>query len=122
MAGIGFIILFFIGVNLLPKTGGTYYEFEKYKKTIDSPISAPVRRIVEGKNFFGAQFGPNPNNYFAFTYQIERTPKQWLNNYPKDFIVMGDSVFKQVNNDTFVVSRDYKSWKYILPKDTSQTK
>ncbi|WP_153796049.1 hypothetical protein [Foetidibacter luteolus] len=122
LASVGFLILFFAVVNLLPKTGGTYYEFDKYNKTIDSPISATVKRIVEGKNYFGAQFGKDSNNYFGFTYHMERTPKLWLKEYPESFIVMGDSVFKKENNDTFFVLRNGKSWKYILPRDTVQEK
>ncbi|MFT3935926.1 MAG: hypothetical protein QM726_20015 [Chitinophagaceae bacterium] len=122
LAGISFLILFFVTITLLSKNGGTYYEFDNYKKTIDSPISATVKRIIEGKNFFGAQFGKDSNDYFGFTYHIERTPKQWLKEYPESFIVLGDSVFKKQKNDTFFVLRKGKSWEYILPRDTSQTK
>jgi hypothetical protein len=122
LTGIGFVILFFIVVKILFSSGKPYYEFEKYKKTIDSPISATVTRIIEGKNFFGVQFGADSSNYYAFTYQMERTPKQWLDNYPKDFIIPGDSVVKKANDDTFIVIRRSDFWKYILPKDSTFTK
>jgi hypothetical protein len=49
-----------------------------------------VTRLVSGKNFFGAQFGLDSNNYYGFTYHIERTPKQWLDEYSTDFIIVGD--------------------------------
>jgi hypothetical protein len=49
-----------------------------------------VTRLVSGKNFFGAQLGLDSNNYYGFTYHIERTPKQWLDEYSTDFIIVGD--------------------------------
>lgn len=115
LAGVCFVILLFVAVNLFPKSDKFYYEFEKYKETIDSPIAGTVTRLVEGKNFFGAQFGTDPNNYYRFTYHVERTPKQWLNNYPKDFIIIGDSIVKKTNNDTFFVIRNTTVWTYLLP-------
>lgn len=122
LAGACFVIFFFITVNIFLKSDKVYYEFENYKKTIDSPISASVTRLVEGKNFFGAQFGLDSNKYYGFTYQVERTPKQWINNYPKDFIIVGDSIVKKANNDTFIVIRNQKMWTYLLPKDSVETK
>ncbi len=116
LLAICFIIFFFIAVNLIPKSNKFYYAFENYKKTIDSPISGTVKRIILGKNFFGAQFGSDSNNYYRFTYQVERTPKQWLEKYPEDFIIVGDSVMKTANNDTFLVIRKLNRWKYVLPK------
>ena len=123
LIGIGFIVFFFIAVNTVFKSNGTRnYEFETYKKTIDSSISGTVKRLVIAKNFFGAQFGVDPNNYFGFTYHVERTPEQWLKKYPKDFIIMGDSILKKANNDTFFVIREANVWVYILPKDSTLTK
>lgn len=120
--GIGFIFLFLIAVNLLFRSSTIYYEFENYKKTIDSPISGTVTRLVNGKNFFGAQIGLDSNNYFGFTYHVERTPEQWLKKYPKDFIIIGDSIIKRASNDTFFVIRESNVWTYILPKDSALTK
>jgi len=122
LAGIGFLIFFFIVVNLIPPSGKPYYEYENYKKTIDSPIIGSVKRLVVGKNFFGAQFGADPSDYYGFTYQVERTPKDWLNNYPTDFILVQDSIIKKANNDTFTVIRQSHHWTYVLPKDSISRK
>ena len=117
LAGLCFIVIFIVAVNVIPKSGKVYYEFEKYKKTIDAPISGLATRIIEGKNFFGAQIGTDPNNYYGFTYQVERTPKQWIDSYPNDFILTGDSIIKKAVNDTFVVKRGNAEWTYLLPRD-----
>lgn len=117
LAGLGFVVLFIVAVTIIPKSKNVYYEFEKYQKTIDSPISGLVTRIIEGKNFFVAQIGIDSNNYYGFTYQIERTPKQWINSYPNDFILVGDSIKKKAGSDTFVVKRRFVEWRYLLPKD-----
>ena len=116
--GICFVILFFIAFNIFLKSNKVYYQFDKYQRTIDSPISGTVRRLVEGKNFFGAQLDSDSNNYYSFSYQKERTPKQWSDKYPKDFIDIGDSIFKKANNDTFLVIRNQKTWTYLLPRDS----
>ncbi len=117
LPGLGFVVFFFIVVNLIPKSGKIYYEFQNYKKTIDSPINGVVRRLVEGKSFFGAQFGLDSNNYYGFTFHVERTPKQWSEDYPHDFIIVGDSISKKANNDTFQVFRKASMWMYILPRE-----
>jgi hypothetical protein len=122
LTGIGCVVLFIIVIKIFFSSRRPYYEFDKYKKTIDSPISARVTRIIEARNFFGAQFGADSSNYYAFTYQIERTPKQWLTNYPSDFIIPGDSVVKKANDDTFTVIRKSHVWRYILPKDSAFAK
>jgi hypothetical protein len=122
IAGLGFIILFIIAINLIPRPDKVYYEFEKYRETIDSPISGKVTRIIEGKNFFGVQIGSDSNNYYGFTYQVERTPKQWIDNYPENFIAEGDSIEKKSHNDTFIVIRNSQLWTYILPIDSTNKK
>jgi hypothetical protein len=122
LAGIACIILFTIVIKVFFSSDKPYYEFEKYKKTIDSPISSTVTRIIEAKNFFGVQFDTDPNDNYPFTYQRERTPKQWLAEYPKDFIIRGDSIMKKANDDTFIVIRKSDRWKYILPKNTPSNK
>lgn len=118
LAGLTFISLFFITITFITKKGKTVYEFKNYKKTIDSSITGTVKRIVRGKNLFGAQFGLDSNNYYGFTYYKEHTSKQWLKEYPNDFIIEGDSIIKKENNDTFIVIRSHKKWTYILPKDS----
>ncbi|HEU5165296.1 MAG TPA: hypothetical protein VFU29_07145 [Chitinophagaceae bacterium] len=118
LAGLCFVALFYFVVNIIAKSNKGYYEFQNYKKTIDSPISGLATRIIEGKHFFGAQIGADSNNYFRFTYQVERTPKLWIRGYPDDFIVVGDSITKEANSDTFVVKRGKTEWTYLLPKDS----
>ena len=120
LGGIGFLILFFIVVNLIPSSGEPYYEYGNYTKTISTPIAGSIKRLVVGKNFFGAQFGVDSNEYYGFTYQVERTPKEWIRNYPTDFILVGDSIIKKANNDTFIVIRHSYHWQYILPRNLAR--
>jgi hypothetical protein len=122
LAGLCFIAIFFIAINLIPKSDKTYYEFGKYKKTINAPLSGLVTRIIEGKNFYGAQIGSDSNNYYGFTYQVERTPKNWISDYPDDFILIGDSIKKKAASDSFVVKRGNVQWTYLLPRDLKTRK
>jgi hypothetical protein len=46
---------------------------------------------------------------------IEKMPENWKATYPEEFIQVGDSIFKNPQNDTFYLIKDNQKWVYILP-------
>jgi len=109
------VVIFFLLIKIIFFSAKPYYEPKKYLKTIEKKINGEVTRIVVGKNFFGVVIDNEQDSIYPLTYLIEKTPKNWRAIYPKDFIIVGDSIKKKEKNDTFLVIRDKKSWLYILP-------
>ena len=102
--------------RLIPYSKKVYYDPPKYLKTIEDKIDGNVTRIVEGKNFFGVVLDSNERIIYPISYIIEKMPGNWKSTYPKDFIQVGDKVYKNAMSDTFYLIREDQRWQYFLPK------
>jgi hypothetical protein len=52
---------------------------------------------------------------FRFAHNPYKRPPGTDSTYPKDFILVGDSVVKNAKSDTFYVIRGDQRWPYFLP-------
>jgi hypothetical protein len=109
------IILFFLD-RVVRFQKNFYYEPQKYLRTRNDRLNGIVIRIVEGKNLFGVVINNNNETVYPFTYTIQEPRNGWVNSYPSNFIQVGDSIYKNANNDTFYLIRGNQRWQYFLPK------
>lgn len=116
LSGIISVVVFFILVNLIPKSKGgsaaPNYAPDGWSKTIQASINGVVQSTEQN----GLLWVTINNSKLPFSYDALHLPVNWEHTYPKEFIEIGDSILKKANSDTFYLIRDGKSWQYILPK------
>jgi len=111
-----FILLFFLG-KLIPdskrRTGVTNYAPDGCTLTMKSKLNG----IVTATKFPGL-FYVILNNDSTIRYPIivddYQLPPNWRSYYPDDFVMVGDSISKASNTDTFFIYRNNKEWMYVL--------
>lgn len=115
---ITFVAVFFVCIVLtkfLPHRidGDTVYSPESYINTIDSAING---RVVELNHFRVLSVKLDNGEIFNLLYSENRMPVNWQKKYPNEFIVVGDTVYKEAMTTEFFIIRDGKRWKYYLPE------
>lgn len=88
------------------------YAPDGFKET----IAARINGIVTETKQSGLFWVTINQRELPFSYETAKLPDDWLKTYPKPFIIVGDSVYKNANNDTFFLVRGNKTWLYCLPK------
>lgn len=110
------VMVFILLTRLIPgskKTPASYnYAPDGYKKTIDTSING----VVVATKQEGLYWVTIKEKKLPFSYDLYKLPDGWQSSYPKDFIQVGDSIFKNANSDTFYLIREGKRWQYNLPK------
>ena len=110
------IIIFLLLTWIIPfskKTAGTVnYAPDGFKKTIDAHIDG----VVVATKQEGLYWITINDIKLPFSYDGHKLPQGWQSLYPRNFIQVGDSIFKNANNDTFYLIRGNQQWQYILPQ------
>ena len=110
------VVVFILLTWIIPasrKTAVTVnYAPDAFKKTIDTSING----VVDATKQEGLYWVTINEKKLPFSYDLYKLPKGWQSFYPKYFIQVGDSIFKNSNSDTFYIIREGKRWQYNLPK------
>jgi hypothetical protein len=88
------------------------YSPESFVKTIDSPI---VGKIIELQHFRVLGVVLNNNQSYNFAYVPDKLPEDFKETYPKEFLLVGDSIYKKAMSTEFFVTRNGIRRQYFLP-------
>jgi hypothetical protein len=108
------IVVIFIIPKMIPYSkgyGSVNYAPNGYIQTVDVCIAGRVTQIHQ-EGLFWVTIN---NQRLPFSYNDFNLPEGWQKNYPKNFIQVGDSIFKKEKNDTFYLIRGELKWEYSLP-------
>jgi hypothetical protein len=106
------IIILLLLSKLIPNSkyasGTVNYAPDGFNKTIAAGINGVVT-TTEQRGLFYVTINKKE---LPFSYD----PGKITNNLPKGFIIVGDSIYKNANSDTFYLIRGNKKWEYFLLK------